>query len=430
MASYVGLNLPMLLRAEQQRRRLPTRADACLIIFLNGGPSHLDMWDPKPDAPAEIRGEFRPIPTSVPGVYLTEHLPKLARQMHRCTLIRSMHHSVNNAHAAAVYCALTGHDRGEIGGGARPDDHPCIGAVLARERPPHAPVPPHVLLPFVTKEGAGGPPQPGFFGGWLGKQYDPFLILKDPNAPDFGLPELTFGPEMTPERWDRRRRLIDQLLHGSSRLAPTDLDGARQRAYALLTAPALREALRLDREPVRLRDAYGRNIYGQSILLARRLIEAGTRVVCMSWAPDANATWDTHGSNFVKLKRELLPQFDTAVATLLEDLAVRGMLERTVVAVLGDFGRTPRINGNNAGRDHWNFCYSVLLAGGGFRAGYVHGASDRIGARPSLLPMTPADLIATIYACLGIPHDLELRDRLQRPLALCPWGSPIATLLN
>jgi hypothetical protein len=430
LASYVGLSLPQVLRAEQQRHTLAARADACLIIFLNGGPSHLDMWDPKPLAPAEIRGEFRPIPTSVPGVHFSEHLPKLARQMHRCTLIRSMHHSVHNAHAAAVYCALTGHDRGEIGGGARPDDHPCIGAVVGRQRPPQAAMPAHVLLPFITKEGAGGPPQPGFFAGWLGKPYDPFVILKDPNAPDFGLPELTFGPDITPQRLDQRRRLIDQLLHGQSRLAPTDLDTARQRAYELLTSPALREAVRLDREPVKLRDAYGRNIYGQSILLARRLLEAGTRVVCMSWAPDANATWDTHGSNFVKLKRELLPQLDAAVSTLLDDLAARGRLERTLVAVLGDFGRTPRINGNNAGRDHWNFCYSVLLAGGGIRAGYVHGASDKIGARPSLHPVTPADLIATIYTCLGIPPDLELYDRLQRPMVVCPWGTPISAILS
>jgi hypothetical protein len=341
-----------------------------------------------------------------------------------------MHHSVNNAHAAAVYCALTGHDRGEIGGGARPDDHPCIGAVLARQRPPQSVAPPHVLLPYITKEGAGGPPQPGFFAGWLGKLYDPFVILKDPNAADFGLPELTFGPDMTPQRLDQRRRLIDRMLHSYHRLAPTDLDSARQRAYELLISPALREAVRIDREPAKLREAYGRNIYGQSILLARRLLEAGTRVVCMSWAPDANATWDTHGSNFVKLRRELLPQLDAAVSTLLEDLEVRGLLQRTLVAVLGDFGRTPRINGNNAGRDHWNFCYSVLLAGGGLKAGYVHGASDAIGGRPSSHPVTPADLIATLYTCLGIPHDLELHDRLQRPRVLCPWGQPITAILQ
>jgi uncharacterized protein (DUF1501 family) len=177
-----------------------------------------------------------------------------------------------------------------------------------------------------------------------------------------------------------------------------------------------------------VRAAYGRNVYGQSVLLARRLIEAGTRVACISWAPDANATWDTHGQNFAKLKNELLPQLDAAVASLLGDLEARGMLGRTLVVVMGEFGRTPRVNGA-AGRDHWNFCYSLMLAGGGVRGGVVHGASDRIGARPSSCPVTPADVIATIYQCLGIPADLELRDRLQRPFALVPWGTPIRELL-
>jgi hypothetical protein len=435
LASYVGLHLPRLLHAEAARKHnrdstASARADHCILVFLNGGPSHLDMWDPKPDAPAEVRGEFRPIPTSLPGVHFSEHLPKLARQMHRCTLVRSMHHSVNNAHAAAVYCALTGHDRGEIGGGARPDDYPTPGAVLARQRPPQAAIPPHVLLPYITKEGAGGPPQPGFFAGWLGKKYDPLVILKDPNDPGFELPELSFGPDMTPQRWDQRRRLLDQIVSQRLRLGEEHFDEVRHQAYSVLTSPALREALRIDREPDKVRDSYGRNIYGQSILLARRLIEAGSRLVCVSWAPDANATWDTHGSNFVKLKKDLLPAFDAAASSLLEDLASRGLLERTLVAILGDFGRTPKINNNNAGRDHWNFCYSILLAGGGIRAGYVHGASDRLGARPSQQPVTPAAITATLYACLGIPPQLELHDRLGRPLVLCPWADPVSALLD
>jgi len=441
-ASYLGLNLPTLLRAAEERTR-PAHADACILIFLNGGPSHLDMWDPKPDAPPEIRGEFRPIPTSVPGVFFGEHLPKFARQMHRCTVIRSAHHSVNNAHAAAVYCALTGHDRGEIGGGARPDDYPCVGSVVGMHRPPQSAVPPHVLLPFVTKEGAGGPPQPGFFGGWLGKPRDPLVILKDPNAADFALPELTLGPDIDPTRFDARRQLADRLSasrppaqRGSpeERLArrghqeearPDDVDGIRARAFDLLTSPALRDAVRIDREPAKVRDAYGRNIYGQSVLLSRRLIEAGTRVACVSWAPDANATWDTHGNNFTKLKNELLPQLDAAFSTLIDDLSDRGMLDRTLVVVVGDFGRTPKVNGQGGGRDHWNFCYSLVLAGGGVKGGYVHGSSDKIGAKPGRNPVTPADVIATVYECLGVPHDLELRDRLARPFVLCPWGSPI-----
>lgn len=429
-ASYLGLGLPQLLRAKESQSATHASADACIVIFLNGGPSHLDMWDPKPDAPAEIRGEFGTIPTSVPGVRFGEHIPKFAKQMHRCTVIRSAHHSVNNAHAAAVYCALTGHDRGEIGGGARPDDYPCIGSVVGTRRPPANAVPPHVLLPFITKEGAGGPPQPGFFGGWLGKTHDPLIVLRDPNAPDFALPELTLGPDVDPSRFDARKQLESKLATArKGSMAADDLDGIRARAFDLLTAPAMREAVRIDREPAKLRDAYGRNIYGQSVLLSRRLIEAGSRVACVSWAPDANATWDTHGNNFKKLKGELLPQLDSAFSALLDDLDARGMLERTLVVVVGDFGRTPKVNTNGAGRDHWNFCYSLVMAGGGVKGGYVHGASDKIGAKPGRNPVTPADVIATVYECLGVPYDLELRDRLARPFVLCPWGSPIRDVL-
>jgi hypothetical protein len=436
-ASYLGLNLPTLLHARESRQT-SARADACIVLYLNGGPSHLDMWDPKPDAPPEIRGEFKPISTSVPGVFFGEHLPKFARQMHRCTLIRSAHHSVNNAHAAAVYCALTGHDRGEIGGGARPDDYPAIGSVVGMQRPPVHPVVPHVMLPYITKEGAGGPPQPGFYGGWLGKTHDPLIILRNPNDADFGLPELTLGPDIDPARFDARKHLAGQIgtamgKNGSKSLEDrvlADADGVRAKAYGLLLSRETRDAVRIDREPARVRDAYGRNIYGQSVLLARRMIEAGTRVACISWAPDANATWDTHGNNFTKLKNELLPQLDAAFSTLLDDLSDRGMLERTLVVVMGDFGRTPKINNNGAGRDHWNFCYSLVMAGGGVKGGYVHGASDRIGGRPSRNPVTPSDVIATVYELLGIPHDLEIRDRLQRPFLLAPWGSPIHELMK
>ena len=428
-ASYLGLSLPQLLAARDTRGAHAATADSCIVIYLNGGPSHLDMWDPKPDAPAEVRGEFKPIATSVPGVTFGEHLPRFAKQMHRCSLIRSAHHSVNNAHAAAVYCALTGHDRGEIGGGARPDDYPCLGSVMGTQRPPKTAIPPHVLLPYITKEGAGGPPQPGFFAGILGRPRDPFIVLQNPNAADFALPELTLGPDIDPTRFDARKHLEARLAGTRPGTGDSELDGIRAKAFDLLTAPALREAVRIDREPAKLRDAYGRNIYGQSVLLARRFIEAGSRVACVSWAPDANATWDTHGNNFTKLKNELLPQLDLAVPTLLEDLDARGMLERTLVVVMGDFGRTPKINTNGAGRDHWNFCYSLVMAGGGVKGGYVHGASDKIGAKPSRNPVTPADVIATIYECLGVPHDLELRDRLSRPMTLCPWGRPIRDVL-
>lgn len=428
---YFGLSLPALLRAEQQRPRSHARADSCILIFLNGGPSHLDMWDMKPQAPAEIRGEFKPIATSLTGVQFGEHLPKMARWMHQCTLIRSAHHSVNNAHAAAVYCALTGHDRGELGGGAKPTDYPAIGSVMGKVRPPAVPIVPYVSLPFVTKEGAGGPPQPGFFGGWMGRTHDPLFVLNDPNARNFQVEELAPNREVQMDRLDGRKRLLSGFrvdsLANSDRLV-REMDGFQQRAFDLLTSPATQKAFEISRESEKTRDAYGRNIYGQSVLLSRRLIEAGTRVACVSWAPDANATWDTHGNNFIKLKSELLPQLDAAVSTLLSDLEARGMLERTVVAVMGEFGRTPKVN-PAAGRDHWNFCYSLLLAGGGIKPGYVHGASDKIGGRPSLNPVSPADIVATIYECLGIPKDLELRDNLDRPFQLVPWGEPISDVL-
>ncbi len=409
-ASLLGLSLPRLLRADEQRvgSGLPARADHCILVFLNGGPSHLDMWDLKPEAPREIRGEFKPIATCVPGVQFGEHLPRLAREMHRCTLVRSMHHSVNNAHAAAVYTGLTGHDRGEIGGGARPTDHPAIGSVLGLLRPPHTPVVPYVSMPYVTQEGAGGPPLPGFFGA---------------------MPELGLGAEVGAARLDARRRLLDGLVRPSGEdRAGQEMAGFQGRAFDLLFSPATQRAFQLEREPVSVRERYGRNIYGQSVLLARRLIEAGTRVACISWAPDANATWDTHGGNFAKLKDTLLPQLDLAASSLLRDLADRGLLERTVVAIMGEFGRSPKVNAA-AGRDHWNFCYSLLLAGGGFKGGFVHGASDKIGGRPSQNPVTPADVVSTIYTCLGIDPALELQDRLARPFALVPWGNPIRELL-
>jgi hypothetical protein len=425
--SLLGLGLPQLLRAAAKPDSSPA-ADACILLFLNGGPSHLDTWDMKPDAPAEVRGEFKPIASSLTGVQLCEHLPKLAKLMHHCALVRSAHHSVNNAHAAAVYCGLTGHDRGEIGGGTRPTDHPAIGSVVGLVHPPKTPVVPYVSMPYVTAEGAGGPPQPGFFGGLLGRTRDPLFVLRNPNAPNFAMPELSLGPDVSPDRLDARRRLMARLADGAGDGRSQEMSGFQARAFDLLTSPATQKAFELGREPLAVRDAYGRNIYGQSVLLARRLIEAGTRVACISWAPDANATWDTHGNNFAKLKNELLPQLDAALASLLKDLIDRGMLRRTLVAVMGEFGRSPKVN-KAAGRDHWNFCYGLMLAGGGIKPGVVFGSSDKIGGRPSSNPVTPADVVATIYHCLGIANDLELQDRLSRPFQLVPWGSPLRELL-
>lgn len=423
-----GLSLPRLL-AETAQRRQRTLADSCILLFLDGGPSHLDMWDLKPHSPDGIRGEFQPIATSLPGYYLCEHLPRTAQHMHRATVVRSMHHSVNNSHGAAVYTALTGHDRGEVGGLASQNDHPHMGAVLAKLRPSPPNVLSHVHLPFITQEGAGNPPQPGFFAGFLGRAYDPLFVLNDPNAPSFSVPELTLQSEVSGNRLATRRQLFGSLSAELSTSAPREVTAMQGRAMDLLSSEQAQRAFRLSDEADADRERYGRNVYGQSVLLARRLIEAGTRLVTVSWAPHANATWDTHGSNFASLKGTLLPQLDAACSSLVADLAERGMLDRTIVAVFGDFGRTPRINANNAGRDHWNYCYSLMLFGGGFRGGHVYGASDATGAFPTNNPLVPGDIIATMYHALGVRHDAELHDQLQRPHRVVPVGEVVSDLL-
>lgn len=442
----LGLSLPQLLAAQQpdasarkqhqpeasaRDRSTSAKADACIVIYLNGGPSHLDMWDMKPLAPVEVRGEFGAISSSLPGVPVCEHLPRLADRLHRMTLVRSMNHSVNNAHAAAVYAALTGHDRGERGGGAKPTDHPSPGAVLAKLRPVAGTAMPYVALPYQTKEGAGGPLQPGFLAGFLGASYDPFWVVDDPNQPSFRVRNLALEG-ISSDRFSERTRLLSALDHGVARQSErslTAMNDFQQKAFDLLTSTAAQRAFDLDQESAATRDRYGRNVYGQSVLLARRLVEAGTRFVTMSWAPDANATWDTHGGNFTKLKNELLPQFDAAFAGLIDDLADRGLLERTLVAVLGDFGRTPKVN-PGAGRDHWNACYTILMCGGGIREGYVHGASDRIGAQPLESPVSPGDIVATTYRLLGVDPQHIIYDALNRPLTVSPKGRVVQELLR
>ncbi len=430
----VGLSLPQLLAAEESAKPsgVHAKADSCIVIYLNGGPSHLDMWDMKPQGVVDIRGEFTPVASSLPGVEVCEHLPRLSQLMHQTTLVRSMNHSVNNSHAAAVYAALTGHDRGEQGGGAKPSDYPAPGAVLSKLRPAPKSSLPYVALPYKTKEGAGGPLQPGFLGGFIGASYDPFWVLDDPNSADFRVRNLSLPPGISASRMADRNALLSAFgrrLNRHTENTLTAVDDFQQRAFDLLTSDTAQQAFQLHREPAAVRDSFGRNIYGQSVLLARRLIQAGTRVVTMSWAPDANATWDTHSSNFTKLKGTLLPQFDAACSSLIADLADRGMLERTLVAVLGDFGRTPKINKNNAGRDHWNACYSIMLAGGGIKPGFVYGASDRMGAQPSRSPVSPGDIVATMYRLLGLDAGHLIYDPLDRPHPLVPEGRVIHELI-
>ncbi|MBI2826913.1 MAG: DUF1501 domain-containing protein [Planctomycetia bacterium] len=439
-----GISLPKLLWADERRSEtgLRAQADACVLVFLNGGPSHLDMWDMKPDAPQDIRGEFKPIATSLPGVQLSEHLPRLARHMHRSALVRSVHHAIGFAHGAAVYTALTGHDRGDTTmiTPTGPNDYPAIGSVAALVRPPEHLTVPFVSLPYISTEGIGGPPQAGFFGGLLGKGQDPLFVTKDPNKPDFSVPELTLQSDVGTDRLSRRKSLegtIDARFAECMSHRAASMDTFRERAFSLLTSPATQRAFQISQEPDRVRDAYGRNIYGQSFLLARRLIEAGTRVVTIAWSPDANATWDTHWDHVNRLKNELLPPLDMGLASLLDDLVERGMFERTLVVVMGEFGRTPKIMTVNdpsmpitsiPGRSHWPFCYSLFMAGGGIKPGFVYGASDKTGSFPADKPVIPAAIIATIYGALGIPNTFEFRDPLKRPYTLVPWGEPIVEM--
>ena len=330
-----------------------------------------------------------------------------------------------------MYASLTGHDRGEQGGGTKSTDHPSLGGIMAKLRPTAPTVLPQVTLPYITKEGAGGPPQPGFFGGFLGHSYDPLFVLHDPNAADFRVPELTLQTEVTTNRLALRRQLFEATgaARGEVRSAAVEMSQMQGRALDILSSEETQRAFRLSDEAASLRDSYGRNIYGQSALLARRLIEAGTRVVTISWAPDANATWDTHGGNFKTLKTTLLPQLDAAYASLVDDLSARGMLDRTLIAVLGDFGRTPKVNGNQGGRDHWNFCYSLMMTGGGFQRGLIYGTSDSTGAFPATHPLVPGDIISTIYHTLGIAPETEIFDQFQRPYRVVPGGEIVTDLL-
>lgn len=412
------------------------QADACIIVLLTGGPSHLDMWDPKPGAPAEIRGPFGTIQTSLPGVRFTEHLPKLATQLRHCALVRSVHHKVRGAHAAAVYTALTGISREDVGKPASRTDHPAFGSVLARYRGVGTFPLPYAWLPFRTSEvELGGEPIPGMLGGFLGPRFDPFFALDDPSDPDFEVPALRLGTEVDAVRTSDRFRLLDALDRRESTRVHAEWRELRDRAREMMGSPALRRAFSVVDEPDSLKADYGQNKFGASLLLARRLVEAGSRVVCVSAGSNLNNTWDTHFNNFETLRSNLLPKFDAGLSALVADLADRGALDRTLVMAFGEFGRTPRIGVGDAGgtgRSHWPDCYTVFLAGGGIKGGVVLGRSDKIGAFPADEPVTPADVLATAYRCLGVAPSPEsdLVDPQGRPVGVAPEGKPIAGLIR
>ena len=409
------------------------RARACILIYHYGGPSHLDLWDLKPDAPPEIRGEFKPIATSAPGVRITEHLPRLAALAHRYAVVRSVTHR-DNDHAIGAYLALTGHSHPKnailgIEPAASPEDMPSLGSVVSKVRPADRPVFSYVTLGDLRH--FGNHDSMGQNAGCLGASYDPFTVpFARPitGALDLGVTSVLGAT--ADGRLGGRRRLLEEMARGGPPLEATpgtrDLDDCTGKAYALLGSPACRDAFDLAREPDRLRDGYGPGPLGESCLLARRLVEAGVPLVTVY--SFGNRDWDTHGSNFPTLKDTLLPPEDRAVSALLEDLAGRGLLDETLVVWMSEMGRTPRINGGG-GRDHWSFCYSVVMAGGGVRGGQVYGSSDRAAAYPSTNPVGPADVAATIYHCLGVDPRGQVTDRQGRPLAVSA-GQPILALLR
>jgi len=455
--SACGLSLPHLLaNGREPAGHRNARAKSCLLIFMDGGPSHLEMWDLKPEAPAEVRGEFKPIRSSVPGITVGELLPRTSHHMHQFAQVRSVRHSVND-HNAGSYYMLSGRspvDGSKLIQADTASTFPPIGPVVARERPVGKPIPPYVLLPeFQWNNGVdiGGQK-----AGFLGAKYDPF-VGGDPSLPGYAVPGLDLLPEVPLDRLATRDDLRQALDGAVGRLGDSEAAGRmgvfHRKALEIIASPETRRAFDLASEPERVRERYGTDPgsdrglearkfgglphLGQTFLLARRLIEAGVRLVTVMTGRRIDQAWDTHRDHFGLMRKSLCPPFDRALAALIADMDTRGLLKETLVVVMGEFGRTPKIgqitSGAGAaqgnGRDHWPYCYTVLFAGAGVPGGAVYGSSDRTAAYPSENPVGPEDIAATIYAALGIPLDLELRDGQDKPYTLCT-GKPIVALVG
>ncbi len=420
-SGMVGLGLPGLLAARSASAgATPGRARSVIVVLLSGGLGQHDSFDMKPEAPDGIRGEFKPIDTAVPGIRVCEHLPGLAARAGKLAIVRSMAHPEGN-HLLAVHRVLTGQPSSPRGASdldrvATRDDFPCYGAVLDRVRRRDDGIPNGVALPLRLVEGPLT--WPGQDAGFLGPRHDPWQLKLDPNRPEARDDSLALPNGLDPARLHLRRHLLSQ----SAAAPPGDTFVDHQdAALALLCDGRVGRALDLDREDPRLVDRYGRHLFGRSLLMARRLVEAGVPIVQATMGIVQN--WDTHVANFPRLKNDLLPPLDRAVSALLDDLGSRGMLDETLVVVLGEFGRTPKISeltpGAVPGRDHWPKVFPAIFAGAGVVGGQLIGKSDRLGAFPLSRSFGPPDLAATIYNALGVDPATELRDRLGRPIRLC-----------
>jgi len=421
-----SLLLPSSLAPRLAAANAPSRAKSCILVYLLGGPPHQDMWDLKPEAPNEIRGPFQPISTSLPGVQICEHLPRLASIAHKYTLVRSVSHP-NSNHTPMIYYTLTGRDveRPNQDNDVRPpqrEDFPHMGAIISRFLTSASGLPGYIAMPEVAVRTAGD-----FQRGWtllrgggagiLGPQFDPLGVNGQPGT-DEVIPALKLPAEVNAERFDARAKLLDLLDgRGPSAGAAADMQLIQRRAVILTGASshAALQAFSLATEPADLRARYGDHRFGRTLLTARRLVEAGVPMVAIHFNDMTRCDgWDTHAKNFDALKDELLPLVDQGLSALINDLDDRGLLDETIILCLGEFGRTPKIN-TNAGRDHWGDCGGALLAGGGIRRGMVLGASDKHAAYPTDDPVDPADIQATVYHLLGLDLHQTIRDLTGRP---------------
>jgi hypothetical protein len=442
--SWLGLGLTDLPQVDAGARppgRLRFRS--CVFVFLFGGPSHIDLWDMKPAAPAEIRGEFKPVATSVPGIHVCEHLPRLAARMKHLCLVRSMTHRmpVHGPACSEVYSGRP-YFGPPITDQAKPEDWPSLAALVMRYGRPANRLPPSVVLPWYTQFVGQDRRIAGQTGGRMGEAHNPVLIDGDPARADFAVPGFDLRADLAPARLDERRRLLGRLESSRAGEALPARRLARQAgmAYATLAQPAFRRALDLRQAPAARRERYGRTRFGQSLLLAARLVEAGVPLVTVNWDDETrfdkvSPHWDTHHDNFRRLREVLCPPFDRAFSAFLDDLDDRGLLDSTLVVALGEFGRTPRIGQftqNNmtkaTGRDHWPWAFTALLAGGGIRGGQAYGRTTGNGGYVADRPVSPADLAATVLVGLGIDPRQHYRDHFQQVEQQVCEGRPIADL--
>ncbi|MCC7338095.1 MAG: DUF1501 domain-containing protein [Pirellulaceae bacterium] len=412
-------------RASANEAHAPRRRQTnCILIWMDGGPTHLETFDLKPEAPVEIRGEFRPIETNVSGMRICEYMPKLAKIADKYSIIRSVQHNQGN-HGAGNHYMMTGAPpRIPVGCGAFVSFHPSLGSVTAHERPaPHG-LPSYFSLPSMTR--SGGP-------NFLGAKYAPFVVANDPNNKDFRVRDVELPPELTEPHFQSRRdlrQLIDRLPRYSDPQVADPVAGYDEnvaQGYNLVTTPEAQKAFDIHSEPDEVREAYGRNGFGQRALMARRLVEAGVPFVTI-----VDGGWDHHANLFDALRKRL-PTWDQTVATLINDLDQRGLLETTMVIALGEFGRTPKISTlagqSKAGRDHWANAMSILFAGGGSRGGQVIGATDRLGHSAVERVLSPENYVSTVYRKLGIDPDMTYHTPAGRPAHLVSDPTPIDELM-